>query len=213
MKLSAWIYTYVFDPLIIRIENRISHLQSLRPIACHDGSKWRGQAQIGKECKFYPDARLINHGFIEQVSVGNSCHVRGELLNFPTGKISIGPHSFIGSDSKIWCHQKISIGAHVLIAHRVEIHDSNYHSLDLGVRRTEIHQRFDEQQKMPETHARCQPVVICDDVWIGFGSSLFKGVTVGQGAVVAACSVVTKDVQPFTLVAGNPARKVRELEQ
>jgi acetyltransferase-like isoleucine patch superfamily enzyme len=56
-------------------------------------------------------------------------------------------------------------------------------------------------------------VTIRDDVWIGLKSSILKGVTVGRGSVVAAGSVVTKDVPAFTLVAGNPARVVKDLPQ
>jgi galactoside O-acetyltransferase len=63
------------------------------------------------------------------------------------------------------------------------------------------------------THVKIQPVKICDHAWIGFNSILLKGVTVGEGAIVAAGSVVTKDVPPFTIVGGNPARVIRNLEE
>ena len=56
-----------------------------------------------------------------------------------------------------------------------------------------------------------QPIVIEDDAWIGMNCIILKGVTVGRGAVVGAGSVVTKDVPPWTLVAGNPARVIKEL--
>ena len=52
------------------------------------------------------------------------------------------------------------------------------------------------------------PIVIEDDAWIGFGSAIMKGVTIGRGAIVGACSVVTNDVPPYTMVAGNPARHI-----
>jgi acetyltransferase-like isoleucine patch superfamily enzyme len=54
-------------------------------------------------------------------------------------------------------------------------------------------------------------VKICNKAWIGYNVVILKGVVVGEGAVVAAGSVVTKDVEPYTLVAGNPARKIRDL--
>ncbi|HWY61214.1 MAG TPA: acetyltransferase [Rhizomicrobium sp.] len=56
------------------------------------------------------------------------------------------------------------------------------------------------------------PVVISDKAWIGFGTTILKDVTVGEGAVVGACSVVTKDVELWTVVAGNPVRILRRLE-
>jgi galactoside O-acetyltransferase len=53
--------------------------------------------------------------------------------------------------------------------------------------------------------------VIQDKVWIGFGASILKGVTVGEGAVIGAQAVVTRDVAPYTVVAGNPARIIRHI--
>ena len=57
-----------------------------------------------------------------------------------------------------------------------------------------------------------KPIVIGDDVWIGAGASVLPGVTIGDGAVVGAASVVTKDVPPMSVVVGNPARVVRKIE-
>jgi acetyltransferase-like isoleucine patch superfamily enzyme len=55
------------------------------------------------------------------------------------------------------------------------------------------------------------PIIIEDHVWISFNVIVFKGVTIGKGAIIAAGSVVTKDVAPFTLMAGNPAKPVKTL--
>ena len=57
-----------------------------------------------------------------------------------------------------------------------------------------------------------KPVLIGNNVWVGCRAIILKGVTIGEGAVVAAGAVVTKDVPPFTLVAGNPARVIREVK-
>jgi maltose O-acetyltransferase len=62
-----------------------------------------------------------------------------------------------------------------------------------------------------EFDIKSKPVVIESDVWIGFNSTILKGVTIGTGAIVAACSLVTKDVPPKTIVAGNPARLIRDI--
>jgi Acetyltransferase (isoleucine patch superfamily) len=56
------------------------------------------------------------------------------------------------------------------------------------------------------------PIVLEDDVWIGSGSIILKGITIGEGSVVAAGSVVTKDVSPNVIVGGNPARVLKEIE-
>lgn len=61
-------------------------------------------------------------------------------------------------------------------------------------------------------HAVSAPIVIEDNVWIGEYAAVLKGVTIGTGAIVASHAVVTKDVPPYTIVAGNPARVVKELD-
>lgn len=53
------------------------------------------------------------------------------------------------------------------------------------------------------------PIKICDKAWIGFNSIILKGVTIGEGAIVGAGSVVTKDVLPYSIVAGNPAKFIK----
>ena len=57
-----------------------------------------------------------------------------------------------------------------------------------------------------------KPIKICNDVWIGMNAIILKGVTVGEGAIVAAGAVVTKDVAPYTVVAGNPAVMVKVIQ-
>jgi galactoside O-acetyltransferase len=62
------------------------------------------------------------------------------------------------------------------------------------------------------TNVGSAPITIEDRVWIGFGVTILKGVVVGEGAIVASCSVVTRNVEPYTIVAGNPAKVVRQLD-
>ena len=60
-------------------------------------------------------------------------------------------------------------------------------------------------------HVAHAPVIIADKVWIGFNVSVLKGVTIEEGAVIGACSVVTRDIPPYALAVGNPARVIRTL--
>lgn len=206
------LWKWVLDPIIRVIERRLSHYQSLRAVT-HDGASWSSIAQIGSSCVFYEDASLINVSKRpEALVIHQFCHVRGQITVHAGAHFSLGTHCFVGQGSRIWTRSSVSIGNHVLISHDVDIHDTDSHSLHWKLRRNEGVDLFENLDDRLSPHVKHKPVIIEDDVWIGFKSTILKGVTVGRGAIVAAGSVVTKDVPPFTLVAGNPARVVRELE-
>ena len=107
-------------------------------------------------------------------------------------KIQIGYRCSIGDRTEIHSGQNVSIGNAVIIAWDCVIMDRDYHSTFGGME-------------------AIRPLVIQDNVWIGCRSILLKGITVGQGAVIGAGSVVTKNVPPYTLVAGNPAKKIKQI--
>ncbi|MGD9583393.1 MAG: DapH/DapD/GlmU-related protein [Lysobacterales bacterium] len=203
----------VLDPVARKIDSRIAHFRSLE-CTTHDGRFWNHIAEIEPRCVFYADAAMQNYTkALSRLKIGASCHIRGEILVLASGSFELGHHCFIGSGTRIWCRDRIFIGSHVLISHLVDIHDSDSHSNRWQQRRCESITLFEQGIEGVSGEVASAEVVIEDDVWIGFKSSILKGVRIGRGAIVAAGSVVTKDVQPFTLVAGNPARKVRELEQ
>ena len=147
--------------------------------------------------------------------VGNYSLVGGQyVFERGIGTVTIGDYSSIGHGTMIICTQQdgIKIGSQVLISWDVTIIDSNSHPLDPELRANDA---FDWLSGVSSGHygafkdwhgVTSAPIIIEDRAWVGFGATIMKGVTVGQGAVVAAKSVVTKDVAPFTIVAGNPAR-------
>ncbi|WP_395686615.1 acyltransferase [Caenimonas koreensis] len=210
IKSALW--RLVFDPLVRKIESRLDHYRSLRSVT-HDGSKWADRAVVGKGNVFYAEAELVNQSAPNMLRIGDYSHVRGEVSVQAGGEFLMGSHCFLGPGSRIWCKSRVTIGNHVLISHLVDIHDSDSHSMNWQQRRQEGIRLFEQLDDTSSPHVAREAIVIQDDVWIGFKSSVFKGVTIGRGSVVAACSVVTHDVPPFTLVAGNPARILRELEQ
>lgn len=114
----------------------------------------------------------------------------------------IGNHTHLGNNLLIMVAKRIEIGNHCLIANDVTIADNDGHP-------TAPDKRLKYLPPEPED---CREVIISDNVWIGKGSIILKGVYIGEGAVIAAGSVVTKDVPPFTVVAGNPARVVKQLQ-
>lgn len=112
-------------------------------------------------------------------------------------RLSIGDNSGI-SNTTILCSNSIDIGNHVLIGGGVMLIDSNYHSTDWRIRGTAEDTR----------NAVSSPIVICDYVFIGARSIILKGVTIGEKSIIAAGSVVVKDVPPLSIVAGNPAKVI-----
>ena len=166
---------------------------------------------LGDDVLLYRASRIENNQANKKaIMIGSHCRVLGQLLVFRDGgNIRIGESCFIGEDSRIWSAIGIEIGSGVLISHGVNIHDTVSHSLSAASRRQHIRQIFStgHPSTFEDPPARAT-IVIEDDVWLGFNSTVLKGVTIGRGAVVGAASMVTKDVAPFSVVVGNPARVI-----
>ena len=99
---------------------------------------------------------------------------------------------YMNSDVKISCFEQIEIGKHVVISENVHIRDSDNHKIHF-----------------PE-HFQTAPIKIGDHVWIGINAIILKGVTIGNGAVIAAGALVNKDVPPNSIVAGVPAKVIKK---
>lgn len=124
---------------------------------------------------------------------GNRAEDQPELI--------VGDHTFLGHDCSIAVARSVMIGKHCLVAGGVRIADYDGHPLDAARRRA----------GEPTPPEGIRPVVIGDDVWIGSDAIILKGVRIGDRAVIGAGAVVSRDVPPDTVVAGNPARVVKEL--
>lgn len=118
------------------------------------------------------------------------------------GELVVGDHLSLGSYSRIVAHERIEIGDHVLIAQMVSILDHD-HAFEV----------VDGKLEVARIAYETAPVTIGDHVWIGDKATILRGVTIGSSSIVAANAVVTRDVPPFTLVAGSPAEVVRRLDQ
>jgi acetyltransferase-like isoleucine patch superfamily enzyme len=141
--------------------------------------------------------------------VGEKSLISASLIFEKDGaRIEIGGNTFLGGCT-LTCADNIKIGNNVQIAWGVIIFDHNAHSMDYLERRNDLSHTFSGEKTWIDV--KISPTVIEDDVWIGANAIILKGVTVGRGAIVAAGSVVTKNVPEMTLCAGNPARLVREL--
>ena len=195
---------------MVKLQSRLGHLEDKYPKDYL--SRWNAIAKVDPTAVFFVETNLENYSNRDDLQIGAYSHIRGQLsIIAPGGRLTVGHHSFVGPGSRIWAQQSVEIGDYVLIAHLVDIHDSNAHSLDAETRRVETINLFERRMAVDWSKVESRPVRIEDNAWIGLKSSILKGVTIGKGAVIAAGSVVTKDVPPYALVAGNPAKVIREL--
>jgi amino acid adenylation domain-containing protein len=139
----------------------------------------------------------------DDVAIDGKCSFTfaARFTEHPT--LSIGNRTGIGHNCMFTVGKQIRIGNQCRIASDVWMFDSGGHSLDPDARSLNI----------PLDSEAVRPIEIGDNVWIGRRSVIFPGVTIGEGSVVAACSVVMSSVPPYSLVSGHPAKVVGELER
>ena len=201
----------LLDPLLIKLARRMEHL------AAHHPSSYGAEVTRSRGA-FSPLAIVSSRAAVqslaprEHIEVGDYARIDGQIyLLAAAARCRIGHHSFLGAESRLWILGEMTIGNFVQIAPRVDIFDNDSHSLDPGQRQEDAKNVFELGKTIDYSRVPQAPVVIEDDVWIGTKSTIMKGVRIGRGAVVAAGSVVTMEVPPFTLVGGNPARELRHL--
>lgn len=139
-----------------------------------------------------------------KIIIGNDCLINGRLVTeVENSQIIIKNNVFIGGNTILDCLSKIHISDNVLISYECIITDHDSHSIDSEKRKNDLSRFKNNQMMWHEVNSK--PIHIKNNAWIGTRSIILKGVTIGEGAVVAAGSIVTKDVPDYTLVAGNPA--------
>jgi acetyltransferase-like isoleucine patch superfamily enzyme len=128
------------------------------------------------------------------------------------GEIIIGDYCFIGEQTKIWSAKKITTSNRVPIAHNVNIHAQVSHPINAAERHADYKHIFEKGHLQGELDLKEKEVIIHDDVWIGFNATILKGVTIGKGAIIGACTMVTDDVPEYAVIVGNPARIIRQAD-
>ena len=153
--------------------------------------------EVGAGVRTLERPRIDNQGWmgIGHHTLLRSVNVPVELATTAGARLTIGADCSINYGVSIGCTELIRIGERCRLGPYVRIVDSAFHELL-------------DRSKRPAS----QPVVIEDDVWIGAKASIMPGVTIGRGSVVGTAAVVTKDVPPFSVVAGVPARIVKTLD-
>lgn len=149
-----------------------------------------------------------------KIKIGKNSLVEGILIVNPYGgKITIGDYVFIGRGTVIQSGVEIKIGNDVQISNNVYIVDNNAHEIDFIERQETARKILKEGYHSLKDSGNIirKEIIIQDNAWINFNCIILKGVTIGKGSIIGAGSVVTKDVPPNTLVAGNPAQIMKYL--
>lgn len=149
---------------------------------------------IAESTKILPHV-LINAN-AGRVAIGKRCYIdRNVIISCHGGDINIGDHCSFNPFCVIYGHGGLTIGNDVRVATGVVIVPAN-------------HGFQDKTKKINEQTINAQGISIGDDCWIGAGAVILDGVSIGFGCVVGAGSIVTKSVEPFRIVAGNPAKVI-----
>lgn len=132
----------------------------------------------------------------------------GAIISQSSGKIKIGEHVKFGFNCKIGAVNSITIGDYSIFADDITIMDNNNHPVNPLDREIVYHSDYKSEYRGWK-YSDSKPIVIGNNVWCGSGVRINKGVTIGDGAVIAACTVVTKDVPANSICAGNPGKIVK----
>ena len=158
----------------------------------------RGKATAPFSVRLRGRAQLSGDG---EVVLGEGVSLNGtlvpiELVTYTSGRIEIGDHTFINYGSSIAARASVKIGPYCHLGHYTFVMDNDQHDV---VRHWQLPQS--------------DPVIIEDNVWIGSKAVILPGVRIGSRAVIGAGSIVTKDIPPRCVAAGNPARVLRHLTE
>jgi carbonic anhydrase/acetyltransferase-like protein (isoleucine patch superfamily) len=146
------------------------------------------------------------------VQIGKAAHIYSSSIFDvgPQGAVRIGEYAMLNG-ARLICESEIEIGAYAAISWNVVLMDSYRVALDPSVRRKLIEEAGHPAHALTDPSAPARPIRLKDNVWLGFDVCVLPGVTIGEGSVVGARSVVCNDVPPYAVVAGNPARPIRQL--
>ena len=150
----------------------------------------------GRHSKIYHSVRMDTPPY-RKFSLGDYSVVESfSCINNAVGDVVIGDHTRVGLHNTVI--GPVTIGSHVNLAQGITITALN-------------HNFGDKSQRIDDQGVSTDPVIVGDDIWIGANAVILPGVNIGHHSVVAAGAVVTKDVPPHSLVAGVPAKIIKEI--
>ena len=173
--------------------------------------KFRHNSVLGTNFSVLKTARCHNFTLDRnRILIGNNVELGAKLIVVGDGKISIGHNTTIRYNSVLLSTIGIYIGNNVIISSDVVIYDNNTHPIS-PAKRLEMTSNGFYGKLWSNVQAEKKEVYIEDNVWVCQRVMIMKGVRVCKGSVIAAGAVVTKDVPPYSVVAGNPAKVVKSL--
>ena len=181
-----------------------------KKIYCNNEKELRRKAIIGESPKIEGPI-IINNISKDQLIIGNKVIMRyNRFFCFGKGKLSIGNFCYFGDHTQIDAAEEVKIGDYCMFSNNIMIQDHTSHPISPRKRRDQLI----NLQKIPTDvyDTIIEKVTIKNNVWIGKDAIVLKGVTIGEGSIVATRAVVTKDVPPFSIVAGNPSKVVKAIK-
>jgi maltose O-acetyltransferase len=152
--------------------------------------------------------RLADGSDRHDILIGDHAMISGSLASENHGKITLGTYTYLRENSTIGAVNSVTIGDYTSIADYVVIMDNNNHPVNPEDRRIKSGSKKGSDYRKWR-HSESESIVIGENVWIGSFARICKGVKIGDNSIVAANAVVTKDVPPNSIVAGNPAKIVK----
>lgn len=179
--------------LLVRMLNRLLSNIKLVLYKFVYGPKFNVKSIVSCNMKGRLQIHLFDQG---KLTIGSNVISVGPLyiLCSGTGKIEISNHVFFNHNVSVTTKSRIAIGSHCMFGNNVVIVDHDHDMSEVG-----------------NSEFSVDEVIIEDNCWIGANTTITKGVRIGTGSVIAANSVVTKNVEPHCLYAGVPARRIRSL--
>jgi tetrahydrodipicolinate N-succinyltransferase len=181
------------EPLVSRAQKAAAYLFDIS----------RARLYLHAADEVAPDVRVLGRPLVRndgRLTFGPGAVLRSivapiEIYVGPQGTMVVGQGSHLNSGGTYTAMSRIEIGERVEVAPYVSVYDTSFHALY-------------ERTRAPDP----RPVIIEDDVWIGAKCTVLPGVRIGRGAVIMANSLVTRNVEPFTIVGGVPAEQVAQLD-
>ena len=178
-----------------------------------DSYKQSGNLVHGTNCKLESLSISIQDAEKDflNIQIGNDCYLACSIiLNSPHAKIIIGDGVFIGPNTMLFCYENISFENDIMVSWGCTFIDTNSHSLNSSERSSDVRDWIKGPQYKNWNHVKHSPILIQNKCWIGFNSIISKGVSLGEGTVIASGSVVTKSTEAYSVYGGNPASFIKK---